>query len=153
VLRCRSKLSQGWCIRYANAANETPNGNVLQCKFNKPREGKLGRFSYLESLKKHKRRLQWGTFFEDSLVGSKKGKLAPIRRRFKTILTRVTRTRSLDHFFIFKESEKSLTMDSVRNILLDQFNECERIRSLDDLFNFRDSEKSLTMDFVGVSFS
>jgi hypothetical protein len=65
----------------------------------------------------------------------------------------VTRTISLDYFFTFKESEKSLTMDSVRNILLDQFNECERIRSLDDLFNFRESEKSLTMDSVGVSFS
>jgi hypothetical protein len=44
-------------------------------------------------------------------------------------------------------------MDSVRNILLDQFNECERIRSLDNLFNFRESEKSLTMDSVGGSFS
>jgi len=44
-------------------------------------------------------------------------------------------------------------MDSVKNIILDQFNECERIRSLDDLFNFRESEKSLTMDSVGVSFS
>jgi hypothetical protein len=65
----------------------------------------------------------------------------------------VTRTRSLSHFFIFKESEKSLTMDSVRNILLDQFNESERIRSLGDLFNFRESEKSLTMVSVGVSFS
>jgi hypothetical protein len=41
--------------------------------FNEPREGKLGGFSYLESLKKCKRRLRWGTFFEDSLVGSKKG--------------------------------------------------------------------------------
>ena len=65
----------------------------------------------------------------------------------------VIRTRSLDHFFIFKESEKRLTMDSVRNVLLDHFNECERIRSLDDLFNFRESEKSLTMDSMGVSFS
>ena len=65
----------------------------------------------------------------------------------------VTRTRSLNHFFTFKESEKILTMGSVRNILLDQFNECERIRSLGDLFNFRESEKSLTMDSVGVSFS
>jgi hypothetical protein len=61
------------CIRYANAVNKTHNGNVLRCKFNEPREGKLGGFSYLESLKKHKRRLHWGTFFEDSLVGSKKG--------------------------------------------------------------------------------
>jgi hypothetical protein len=65
----------------------------------------------------------------------------------------VIKTRSLDHFFIFKESEKNLTMDSVRNVLLDHFNECERIRSLDDLFNFRDSEKNLTMDSVGVPFS
>jgi hypothetical protein len=65
----------------------------------------------------------------------------------------VTRTRSLGYFLTFKESEKSLTMDSVKNILLDQFNECERIRSLDDLFNFRESEKSLTMDSVGVYFS
>jgi hypothetical protein len=56
-------------------------------------------------------------------------------------------------FFIFKESEKSLTMDSVRNVLLDHFNECERIRSLDNLFNFRESEKSLTMDSMGVPFS
>jgi hypothetical protein len=43
-------------------------------------------------------------------------------------------------------------MDSVRNILLNQFNECERIRSLNDLFNFRESKKSLTMDSVVVSF-
>jgi hypothetical protein len=65
----------------------------------------------------------------------------------------VTRTRSLDNFFNFKESEKSLTMDSLRNILPDHFNECERIRSLDNLFNFREFEKSLTMDSGGVSFS
>jgi hypothetical protein len=65
----------------------------------------------------------------------------------------VTRTRSLGYFFNFKESEKRLTMDSVRNVLLDHFNECERIRSLDNLFNFRESEKSLNMDFGGVSFS
>jgi hypothetical protein len=65
----------------------------------------------------------------------------------------VTRTRSLGYFFTFKESEKNLTMDSVRNILLDQFNECERIRSLGDLFNFMEFEKSVTMDFVGVTFS
>ena len=56
------------------------------------------------------------------------------------------------NFFIFKESEKNLTMDFIRNVLLDHFNECERIRSLDDLFNFRESEKSLTMDSVGVPF-
>ena len=63
------------------------------------------------------------------------------------------KTKSLGHFFIFKESEKSLTMDSIKNILLDQFNECEVIRSLDDLFNFRESAKSLTIDSVGVLFS
>ena len=65
----------------------------------------------------------------------------------------LTKKRSLDNFFIFKESEKSLTMDSVRDFLLDQFNECEETRSLDHLFNFRESEKSLTMDYVGVPFS
>jgi hypothetical protein len=65
----------------------------------------------------------------------------------------VTRTRSLGLFFNFKESEKRLTMDSIRNVLRDHFNECERIRSLGDLFNFRESEKSLTMDSRGVSFS
>jgi hypothetical protein len=31
--------------------NKTHNGNILRCKFNEPREGKLGGFSYLESLK------------------------------------------------------------------------------------------------------
>jgi hypothetical protein len=72
---------------------------------------------------------------------------------FKTILTSVIKTRSLSHLFIFKESAKILTMDSVINVLLDHFNECERIRSLDDLFNFRESEKRLTMDSVGVPFS
>jgi hypothetical protein len=49
--------------RYANAINKIHNGNVLRCNFNEPREGKLGGFSYLESLKKHKRRLHYGTFF------------------------------------------------------------------------------------------
>jgi hypothetical protein len=44
-------------------------------------------------------------------------------------------------------------MDSVRNVLLDHFNECEIIRSLNDLFNFREFEKRLTMDSVGVPFS
>jgi hypothetical protein len=36
--------------RYANAVNKTHNGNVLQCKFKELREGRLGGFSYLESL-------------------------------------------------------------------------------------------------------
>jgi hypothetical protein len=44
-------------------------------------------------------------------------------------------------------------MDSIGDVLLDQFNECEGTRSLDNLFNFRESEKSLTMDSVGVPFS
>jgi hypothetical protein len=55
VFRCRSKLLQGWHIRYANVINKTHNGNVLRCKFNEPREGKLCGFSYLESLKNIKR--------------------------------------------------------------------------------------------------
>jgi hypothetical protein len=37
--------------RYENAVNKTHNGNVLRCKFNEPKEGKLDGFSYLESLK------------------------------------------------------------------------------------------------------
>jgi hypothetical protein len=49
------------------------NDNVLRCNFNEPREGKLGGFSFLEILEEHKRRLHWGTFFEVSLVDSKKG--------------------------------------------------------------------------------
>ena len=65
----------------------------------------------------------------------------------------MTKTRSLDNLFIFKEFEKSLTMDSVGDVLLDQFNKCEGTRSLDNLFNFRESKKSLNMDFVGVPFS
>ena len=59
--------------RYENVINKTHNGNVLRCKFNESREGKIRGFSYLESLKKCKRRLHWGTFFEDSLLGLKKG--------------------------------------------------------------------------------
>jgi hypothetical protein len=81
------------------------------------------------------------------------GKLALNIHLFKIILTSVTKTISLDNLFIFKESEKSLTMDSVRDVLLDQFNECEGTRSLDNIFNFRESEKSLNMDSVGVPFS
>jgi hypothetical protein len=77
VLRHKGKVLQGLCIRhasygsvesnmklslgqrrkYANAINKTHNGNVLRCNFNEPREGKLDDFSYLESLKKRKRRL------------------------------------------------------------------------------------------------
>jgi hypothetical protein len=83
----------------------------------------------------------------------KRGKISPTICICKTILTSVIKTISLDNFFIFKESEKSLTMVSVRNVLLDQFNECEKISSLDDVFNFRESEKSLNMDSVGVPFS
>ena len=43
-------------------------------------------------------------------------------------------------------------MDSVKDVLLDQFNECEVTRSLGYLFNFMESKKSLTMDFVEVPF-
>jgi hypothetical protein len=53
--------------------DRTHNGNILRCKFNETREGKLGGFSYLESLKNHKRRFRWGTFFDNSLVGLRKG--------------------------------------------------------------------------------
>ena len=59
------------------------------------------------------------------------------------------KTISLINIFIFRESEKRLTMDFVGNVLLDHFNECERIRSLNNLFNFREFEKSLTMHFIG----
>ena len=58
---------------YANVINKTHYGNVLRCKFNEPKEGKISGFSYLESLKKNKRRLRWGTFFDNSLVNLKKG--------------------------------------------------------------------------------
>jgi hypothetical protein len=43
-------------------------------------------------------------------------------------------------------------MYSIRDVLLDQFNECEETRSLDYIFNFRESKKRLTMDSVGGSF-
>jgi hypothetical protein len=36
---------------YANGVNKTHNGNILRCKFNDPREGKVDGFSYLGSLK------------------------------------------------------------------------------------------------------
>jgi hypothetical protein len=65
----------------------------------------------------------------------------------------VTKKISVHNLFIFKESEKRLTMDSIRDVLLDQFNECEETSSLDHLFNFRKSENILTMDSVGVPFS
>jgi hypothetical protein len=63
------------------------------------------------------------------------------------------RTRSLDDLFTFKESKKSLTMDSIGDVILDQFNECEGTSSLENIFNFRVSEKSITMDFTRVPFS
>jgi hypothetical protein len=65
----------------------------------------------------------------------------------------VTKTISLINLFIFKESENSLTMESVMNVILDQFNKCEETRSLGHNFNFRESEKRLTMDSMGVPFS
>ena len=44
-------------------------------------------------------------------------------------------------------------MDSVMDVLLDRFNECEETISLNDLFTFREFKKRLTMDSVGVPFS
>jgi hypothetical protein len=38
--------------RYANVINKTHNGNVLQCKFNEPREGKLSGFFIFRESKK-----------------------------------------------------------------------------------------------------
>jgi hypothetical protein len=70
-------------------------------------------FSCLESLKKHKRRLRWGTFLKNSLVGSKRGKLALKTCLLRTILMSVTQTRLLNNILNFKVSEKTLTMDSV----------------------------------------
>ena len=49
--------------RYENAIKKTHNDNVLRCNFNEPREGKIDGFSYLESLKKRKRRLHYVTSF------------------------------------------------------------------------------------------
>jgi hypothetical protein len=49
------------------------NNDNVQCSFNEPIEGKIGGFFILESLKKCKRRLHWGTFFESSPLGSKRG--------------------------------------------------------------------------------
>jgi hypothetical protein len=43
-------------------------------------------------------------------------------------------------------------MDSVKNVLLDHFNKCERIRSLGNLFNFRESEKELNYGLRGGFF-
>jgi hypothetical protein len=43
-------------------------------------------------------------------------------------------------------------MDSVRNVLLYHFNECEGIRSLDDLLDFRESEKEINYGLRGGSF-
>jgi hypothetical protein len=48
--------------RYANVVNKIHNGNILRCKFNEPREGKLGSFSYLESLKNVKGNSNGATF-------------------------------------------------------------------------------------------
>ena len=73
VLKRKRKLLRGGWVKDANAVDRTHNGNVLRCKFNEPKEGKLSDFSCLESLKKHKRKLQWGAFFVNNLVGSKKG--------------------------------------------------------------------------------
>jgi hypothetical protein len=44
---------------------------------------------------------------------------------------------------MFRGSEKVLKEDSLWNVLLDQFNECEETRSLGNIFIFRESEKGL----------
>jgi hypothetical protein len=46
-------------------------------------------------------------------------------RCFSVPINECERTRSLNDLFNFKESEKSLNMDSVGDVLMDQFNECE----------------------------
>ena len=44
-------------------------------------------------------------------------------------------------------------MDSIMDVLLEWFNECEEKISLNDIFTFRESEKIFTMNSVGVPFS
>jgi hypothetical protein len=95
--------------------------------------------------------LPWCTFFLLNLHAGKRGKLMPVDV-FLNQFNECERT-SLDDLFNFNEFEKRLTIDSIGDVLLDQFNEFERTRSLNNIFNFRDSEKSLTMDSVGVPFS
>jgi hypothetical protein len=87
--------------RYANATNKRHNGNVLQCKFNDPREGKLKDFSYLEILKKRKRRLHWDTFFEGSLVGSKKGKNSTDKTSIQNYFNECGKDKITRQFFHF----------------------------------------------------
>jgi hypothetical protein len=58
------------------------------------------------------KKTQRSTFFVVSPIISKRVKFAPKIRLFKALLTSVTKTRSLDNLFDFKESEKSLAMDS-----------------------------------------
>ena len=50
LVEINMELALGQRGRYANVINKTHNGNVLRCKFNEPRKGKLDGFSYLESL-------------------------------------------------------------------------------------------------------
>jgi hypothetical protein len=50
-IKSNMEPSLGQIRGYENVINKTHNGNVLQCKFNETREGKLGGFSYLRSLK------------------------------------------------------------------------------------------------------
>ena len=62
----------GQRCRDENVINKTQ-WNPLQCNLMSPLKVRSVVFSHLESLKKHKIRLHWGTFFEGSLVSSKKG--------------------------------------------------------------------------------
>jgi hypothetical protein len=42
---------------------------------------------------------------------------------------------------MFRGSEKGLKETHLRNVLLDQFNECEETRSLNNIFIFKESKK------------
>jgi hypothetical protein len=90
-------------------------------------------------------------FFLLNIQAKKRVKLMPVDF-FSEPINEFERTRSLNDLFNF-EYEKSLTMESVEDVLLVEFNECEVIRSLGYIFNFREFEKSLTMDSLGVPFS
>jgi hypothetical protein len=49
--------------RYANTINKTHNGNILRCKFNKPREGKIGCFFIFRESEKAQKKTPVGYLF------------------------------------------------------------------------------------------
>jgi hypothetical protein len=88
-------------------------GIPLLCNFfTSPEKVSSVVFSILESMKKQKIRFHGVPFLEVVWLFQKRVKLAPKICLFKTILTSVKNTRSLGNIFNFKESEKSLIMDS-----------------------------------------